>query len=52
MSFRLRGAESSVSFASVYPGSLKALDREDAVVEHYIEQHRAEVEAAARAMAK
>lgn len=48
MSFRLRGAEHSPAFAGIYPGVLRDLALEDAEVERYIEQHRAEVETAAR----
>ena len=48
MSFRLRGAEDSPAFTGIYPGVLRDLELSDAVVERYIEEHRAEVEAAAR----
>jgi hypothetical protein len=48
MSFRLRGAENSPAFAGIYPGVLRDLALEDEEVERYIEQHRSEVETAAR----
>jgi hypothetical protein len=48
MSFRLRGDEQSPAFQFVYPGVLRDLELEDAAVEKYIEEHRAEVERAAR----
>ena len=48
MSFRLRGNEASAAFKSIYPGLLRDLGLEDAVVEKYIEEHRGAVEAAAR----
>ncbi|MGO8968767.1 MAG: hypothetical protein ACLQDQ_04265 [Myxococcaceae bacterium] len=48
MSFRLRGAEGSPAFTGVYPGVLRDLGLEDEAVERFIEQHRLEVEAAAR----
>jgi hypothetical protein len=51
MSFRLRGAEGSPAFTGVYPGVLRDLALSDAAVESYIEQHRADVEAAARGSA-
>jgi hypothetical protein len=48
MSFRLRGDEQSPAFQVVYPGVLRDLQLEDSAVERYIEEHRAEVEKAAR----
>jgi len=48
MSFRLRNDESSLAFRSIYPGVLRDLELEDAAVEKYIEEHREEVERAAR----
>jgi hypothetical protein len=51
MSFRLRGAEGSPAFTGIYPGVLRDLELEDETVERYIEEHRAEVEAAARGSA-
>ena len=48
MSFRLRGDEKSAAFQFVYPGVLRDLELEDAAVEKYIEEHREEVERAAR----
>ena len=51
MSFRLRGAEGSPAFAGIYPGVLRDLVLEDEAVERYIEEHRSEVEAAARGAA-
>jgi hypothetical protein len=48
MSFRLRGAENSPAFVGIYPGVLRDLALEDEEVERYIEQHRVEVETAAR----
>ena len=48
MSFRLRGAENSPAFTGIYPGVLRDLEVDDAAVERYIEQHRSEVETAAR----
>jgi hypothetical protein len=48
MSFRLRGDESSPAFQYVYPGVLRDLELEDAVVEKYIEENREAVEKAAR----
>jgi hypothetical protein len=51
MSFRLRGAEDSPAFTGIYPGVLRDLALEDEAVERYIQEHRAEVEAAARGTA-
>jgi hypothetical protein len=48
MSFRLRGDEESPAFKFVYPGVLRDLELEDAAVEKYIEEHRENVERAAR----
>ena len=48
MSFRLRGDEETPVFKAVYPGVLRDLELQDAEVEKYIEEHRAEVEEAAR----
>jgi hypothetical protein len=48
MSFRLRGDEGSPAFNAVYPGILRDLGLEDAAVERYIAEHRADVEEAAR----
>jgi hypothetical protein len=48
MSFRLRGDEESPAFKFVYPGVLRDLELEDAAVEKYIEENRADVERAAR----
>jgi hypothetical protein len=48
MSFRLRDAETSPAFTGIYPGVLRDLQLEDAEVDRFIEEHRAEVEAAAR----
>jgi len=48
MSFRLRGDENSPAFTGIYPGVLRDLDLDDEAVERYIEEHRADVEAAAR----
>ena len=48
MSFRLRDAEDSPAFLGVYPGVLRDLGLDDAAVEAYIAQNRAEVERAAR----
>jgi len=48
MSFRLRDAETSPAFTGIYPGVLRDLRLEDAEVDRFIEEHRAEVEAAAR----
>jgi hypothetical protein len=48
MSFRLRGDEESPAFQYVYPGVLRDLGLEDADVERYITEHRADVEKAAR----
>ncbi|MHB8875894.1 MAG: hypothetical protein ACYC8T_19570 [Myxococcaceae bacterium] len=48
MSFRLRDAEGSPAFQGIYPGVLRDLGVEDAAVERYIEEHRPEVEKAAR----
>ena len=48
MSFRLRGDEQSPAFKGVYPGVIRDLKLEDAAVEKYIAEHRAEVEKAAR----
>ncbi len=48
MSFRLRGAEDSPAFSGIYPGVLRDLELDDEAVERYIEEHRSEVEAAAR----
>ncbi len=48
MSFRLRGDETSPAFRVVYPGVLRDLALEDAAVERYIDEHRLEVESAAR----
>jgi hypothetical protein len=51
MSFRLRGAEGSPAFTGIYPGVLRDLKLEDAAVDRFIEEHRPEVEAAARGRA-
>ncbi len=51
MSFRLRGAEGSPAFTGIYPGVLRDLALEDEAVERYIEEHRSEVETAARGAA-
>lgn len=51
MSFRLRGAEGSPAFTGIYPGVLRDLELEDTAVERYIEEHRVEVESAARGTA-
>jgi hypothetical protein len=51
MSFRLRGAEDSPAFTGIYPGVLRDLQLEDDAVERFIEEHRPEVEAAARGSA-
>lgn len=51
MSFRLRGAEGSPAFTGIYPGVLRDLVLEDEAVERYIEEHRSEVETAARGAA-
>jgi len=48
MSFRLRGAENSPAFTGIYPGVLRDLQLDDVAVERYIDQHRSEVETAAR----
>jgi hypothetical protein len=48
MSFRLRSAEDSPAFRAIYPGVLRDLGVDDATVEKYIEENRAEVEKAAR----
>ena len=48
MSFRLRGDEQSPAFQFVYPGVLRDLELDDAAVEKYIEEHRENVERAAR----
>ncbi len=48
MSFRLRGDEQTPVFKAVYPGVLRDLELLDEDVEKYIEEHRAEVEQAAR----
>ncbi len=48
MSFRLRGDEKSPAFQYVYPGVLRDLELDDAAVEKYIEENRADVERAAR----
>lgn len=48
MSFRLRGDEETPAFKYVYPGVLRDLELEDAAVEKYIADNRAEVEKAAR----
>lgn len=51
MSFRLRGAEGSAAFTGIYPGVLRDLQLDDEAVERYIEEHRPQVEAAARGAA-
>lgn len=51
MSFRLRGAEGSAAFTGIYPGVLRDLQLDDEAVERYIEEHRNQVEAAARGAA-
>jgi hypothetical protein len=51
MSFRLRGAEGSPAFVGIFPGVLRDLEVEDAAVDRYIEEHRSEVETAARGAA-
>ena len=51
MSFRLRDAEESQAFRGIYPGVLRDLELEDADVDKYIEENRAEVELAARGKA-
>jgi len=51
MSFRLRGAEGSPAFTGIYPGVLRDLELDDAAVERFIEEHRSEVETAARGAA-
>ena len=51
LSFRLRGAEGSSAFGGIYPGVLRDLELEDEAVERFIEEHRVEVEAAARGAA-
>ncbi len=51
MSFRLRGAEASPAFSAIYPGVLRDLGLDDEAIERYIEEHRAEVESAARGSA-
>jgi hypothetical protein len=51
MSFRLRGAEGSPAFLGIFPGVLRDLELEDAAVDRYIEEHRSEVETAARGAA-
>jgi hypothetical protein len=51
MSFRLRGAEDSPAFTGIYPGVLRDLKVEDEAVERFIQEHRSEVEAAARGAA-
>jgi hypothetical protein len=48
MSFRLRGAEDSPAFTGIYPGVLRDLQLQDADVDRFIDEHRPEVEAAAR----
>ena len=48
MSFRLRGDEESPAFKFVYPGVLRDLELQDSEVEQYIQQHREDVERAAR----
>jgi hypothetical protein len=48
VSFRLRGAENSPAFTGIYPGVLRDLQLDDDAVERYIDQHRSEVETAAR----
>lgn len=48
MSFRLRSAEDSPAFRAIYPGVLRDLELEDSDVERYIDDHRADVEKAAR----
>ncbi|NBD12830.1 MULTISPECIES: hypothetical protein [Corallococcus] len=48
MSFRLRGDEESPAFRFVYPGVLRDLQVDDAEVEKYINEHRDDVERAAR----
>jgi hypothetical protein len=51
MSFRLRGAENSPAFTGIFPGVLRDLHLEDEAVDRYIEEHRSEVESAARGAA-
>jgi hypothetical protein len=51
MSFRLRGAEGSPAFTGIYPGVLRDLKLDDDAVDRFIEEHRPEVEAAARGSA-
>ena len=46
--FRLRGRLDSPEFLAVYPGLLVDLDVTAADVDRYIEDHRVDVEAAAR----
>lgn len=49
MSFKLRDALESPAFKGIYPGVLRDLGVEDADVEKYTQEHREEVESAARA---
>ncbi|MBI3182875.1 MAG: hypothetical protein HYZ28_12125 [Myxococcales bacterium] len=51
MSFRLRELEDTPAFQGIYPGVLRDLGLEDEAVEKYINEHRAEVERAARGRA-
>jgi hypothetical protein len=51
MSFRLRDQEASPAFRAIYPGVLRDLAVEDADVERYINENRADVEEAARVKA-
>jgi hypothetical protein len=48
MSFRLRGAEASSAFRSIYPGVLRDLELTDDEVEAFIKENQQAVEEAAR----
>lgn len=49
MSFKLRDALESPAFKGIYPGVLRDLGVDDAEVDKYTQEHRDEVENAARA---
>ena len=47
-SFKMRDALDSAAFKTIYPGVLRDLALDDAAVEKFIDDHREEVEKAAR----
>lgn len=46
--FRLRGEEQSAPFRAIFLGVLRDLELTEAEVDHFLEENRDEVEAAAR----